>query len=76
MTDALAVARHLKRAQRLVRDATREAAKAADVDTVAHVVLRRDGDLGDLVALLRVALHEHGELDVVVFSADPRRNGR
>lgn len=70
MSSALAVARHLKRAQRLLRDATREAARAVDVDTVAHAVVRGNGDVEKIEGLIRLALTEHDELDVVIFSAD------
>jgi hypothetical protein len=73
MSSALAVARHLKRAQRLLRDATREAARAADVDTVAHLVVRGNGDLEQMRDLLELALAEHDELDVIIFSSSRER---
>lgn len=66
---SLVAARHLKRARSLLRDATRELAQSADLDTVAHTHVRDHRHLEQLTALLQVALTEHpAGLDVVVIS--------
>ena len=64
----LAAVRHLKRAQRLARESAQAIARAADVDTVGHIVVRRSEDIDTVSDLLRLSLTEHGELDVIVVA--------
>jgi hypothetical protein len=66
----LAAIRHLKRAQRLARESVREIARARDVDTVGHIVVRR-GDEEDITSvndLIRLSLTDYEELDVIVVA--------
>jgi hypothetical protein len=64
----LAAIRHLKRAQRLARESAQAIARAGDVDTVGHVVVKREEDLATVIDLLKLSLTEHPELDVIVVA--------
>jgi len=64
----LAAIRHLKRAQRLARESARAIASAENVDTVGHIIVRREEDVDSVGDLLRLSLAEHRELDVIVVA--------
>lgn len=71
---AVIARRRLKRAAGLLREATADlAALSGDADTIGVVQVNDEQSAQEALAMMRVALTQHGSLDVVILA--PPRNG-